>query len=337
MNYRDLILESYLEDNDYEAYDEEYDDAYDEYDEDEEYEAYDEEYDDDEALEAYLEGYYYALESLDDRRADGSVKYYSYNKKGKQGAEVTRNVDADGRVYYTNAKGKRLKDGVSVKAAINKGKGEFGVGTVTRSKAAIQKDIKDTGNRVASGASKNTGIANASRSQGNISKTAETARNAEFAAKNREDNLKRQHRAEKKELQNRLARANQEITNSREYGFKSGERSGYEKGNTAGTKKGRAQGAAVAGGAALAVAGGVAAAKAIKLDKEYKAYTAAGGKLSKKEWLSKGKPSPSVVEKAVAKIKHEAYNEIADMVYEDALNEGYELAIAELCAEEDYE
>lgn len=87
-------------------------------------------------------------------------------------------------------------------------------------------------------------------------------------------------------------------------------------------KKGMSTGkkAAIATGA-VATAGAITAAGVV--GKEYKAYKAAGGKLSFKEWIKAGKPKPKATEKAIAAVKAKVMKEAVEEIYNEAYDEAY--------------
>jgi len=102
MNYRDLILESYLED--------EYDDTdmLDSYDEDyEEYE-YEDDDDDSDYDDAYLEGYFYAL--MENREVKEAAKKLGLNPNAKPGTP-------EHAAYSAWAKGRHIETNINVAQA----------------------------------------------------------------------------------------------------------------------------------------------------------------------------------------------------------------------------
>lgn len=90
--------------------------------------------------------------------------------------------------------------------------------------------------------------------------------------------------------------------------------------NTGAHKK-SVNGKALAIGGAAAAAGAAGTAAAIKIDKKYKAYKAAGGRLSKAEWLKAGKPAPTNIEKLTSKLPKKAVAEAYEDAYLETLDE----------------
>ena len=305
MNYRDLILEAYLQDDELEdemldSYDEELDEQ--DYEDDEvDYTDDDSEYDD-----AYLEGYKYAMMEmfgLDENALEDAIA------KG-----LAERDPATGKVRLKRANqhgaSKKTKDAVKqMTSDIKQSSAQKTAGVIARKKEA-------------------DALAARAREDGRLSGYAQGKalgyKQGEGAGytKGHSTGYKKGEAA----------------------GYKKGEAAGTAAGTAAGlkagTKKGRIQGAAAAGALAVGAAGTTAAVKLAKDKKAWKAYKAKGGDLGFTEWLKSGKPAPSISQKAAASIRNtageiksrvmkEALNRVYEEAYEEAFNEAYEEAFLE--------
>jgi hypothetical protein len=243
MNYRDLILESYLEDQDDEL------DTYDSY--DEEFDEYDYEDEDDDTSDyedAYLEGYMYALAEESEASQRGiSIDSDSYRRKER--LEKCKAILADPKASKKEKEKAKIIMADITKRAI-KTKSDYTTPLSSSEKA--MKKFKSNGTKNSLGNQMTPGVGN---------------------------------------------------TGAHAKKFNYG-------------KAAAIGGAGVAGAAAVA---GTAA--AIKVDKQYKAYKAEGGKLSKSEWLKAGKPAPTKLEKLANKLPKKAVAEAYEDAYLETLDE----------------